>query len=262
VFNPFSLLNFFRQGQFYPFWYTSGVPRFLALHLRDHPAAYVAVQEAQITGLDLDSHGIEQASLESLLFQTGFLTVTSIDESSEPVVYRLGFPNLEVSRSFSAGFLAAISENAAETQTWNHRIVRAFNVGRLDDLAQLLSGLFASIPYNLHIPLEAFYHAVFLAAAQSTGLRMTAEAAVAGGEIDGVIDTDTNRSYVVEMKYGRGLDAATPEFIDGILDRIVALALEQIDAKGYANAYQGTDREVYKVGIGVAGRGAVRVRWA
>ena len=38
-------------------------------------------------------------------------------------------------------------------------------------------------------------------------------------------------------------------------------ALVQIDTKGYADVYQGTDREVRKVGIAVIGRGTVRVRW-
>jgi DNA-binding MarR family transcriptional regulator len=44
------------------------------------------------------------------------------------------------------------------------------------------------------------------------------------------------------------------------LDRAVSAALAQIDAKGYADRYRGTNRRVYRVGIAVAGRGTVRVR--
>ncbi len=46
-----------------------------------------------------------------------------------------------------------------------------------------MAGLFASIPYNLHIAREAFYHVVFLAAAQFIGLRFHAEVAVSSGEV-------------------------------------------------------------------------------
>jgi hypothetical protein len=94
---------------------------------------------------------------------------------------------------------------------------------------------------------------------QFLGFRVTPEAAVAGGEIDGTIDTATGRSYVIEMKYAKAATGAPSEAISQALTAATTKAVAQIDARGYADRYAGTGRKVYKVGVAVAGRGVVRV---
>ena len=261
VFNPFSLLRFFQDEVFFPYWYTSGVPQFLVGTLRRDPVQYAQLEGATITEVDLDSHEIERAPLISLLFQTGFLTVTSVDLSYEPLVYELGFPNLEVSQSFSGWYLDTIAADSPVTaQSWAVRVRRALDQGNPDELEGLLGGLFASIPYQLHRNSEALYHAVFLATMTFLGFRMLGEVSVAGGRIDGTIDTSSGKAYVVEMKYVPCGDDADPAEIDRVLGLGVADALAQIEAKRYADAYQGTGKTVFNVGIAVTGRGIVKVQ--
>jgi len=257
VFNPFSVLSFFERERLYPFWYATGAPQFLMTRLRQDPADYSVVQGAQITELLLDSHEIEQASLVSLLFQTGYLTVRAMDDEVWPARYTLSFPNEEVSTSFSGQFLDSITADTPTADTWYAQMRQALDEGRPEYLAEALSGLFATIPYQLHLPAEAFYHAIFLAVMQFLGLRVIGEGSVAGGRIEGVIDRSGGRSYVVELKYVRAEQEAE---IDTLLDEAVADALAQIADHGYADRYRGTRREVHQVGIAVAGRGRVRVR--
>ena len=279
VFNPFSLLKFFDAQEFYPYWYTSGVPQFLARHLKDNPCVYTDLENTEITEVLLDSHDIEQASLESLLFQTGFLTVKSADRLQRPTSYRLGFPNLEVSQSFSGWFLDTVGDDPATVQTMTARLRKALNEGHPEDLEECLAGLFAAIPYtrlsreenelarypetiegvdwwnqehNLHLKAEAFYHAILLAVLRTLGFRVTGEQSA----IDATIDTVTGQSYVVEMKYvalDAGADPAEA------LGRATAEALDQIAARHYADRYRGSTRSVHLVGIAVAGHGHVRV---
>jgi hypothetical protein len=258
VFNPFSLLSFFRRERLYPFWYTTGAPQFLMTRLRANPADYSQVQGTQITELLLDSHDIEQASLVSLLFQTGFLTVKAMDEEAFPATYTLGFPNEEVSTSFSRQFLDTITaSDTPAADTWYQKMRAALDEGRPEYLQEALSGLFASIPYQVHMPAEAFYHAIFLAVMQFLGLRVIGEGSVAGGRIDGIINRRSGRSYVLELKYEKATEDSD---VDTLLDKAVSDALAQIDNRHYADTYRGTNRQIYHVGIAVAGRGNVRAR--
>jgi hypothetical protein len=248
VFNPFSLLNFFAAKAFSPFWYSSGTPKFLLDIMRQQPRAFADVQGMTITEQTIDSHDVEHAPLESLLFQTGFLTVKSVDRRARPRTFTLGFPNHEVTQAFSQDFLMTLT--GANVQNWAVTILRALTQGRPEDLEAPVAGLYASIPWNLHQPNEAFYHALFLTTAQSLGLHVEAESAVAGGELDTRIDLANGQSYVIEFKYAK--EPLT-------LDEAVAAALAQIDRHGYAARYQGTGRQVHQVGIAVTGRGQVKV---
>ena len=260
VLNPFSLLNFFDAKSFYPFWFVSGTPRFLVDTLAANPPRYAEIQAATITELDLDSTAIEHAPLPSLLFQTGFLTVASVDYVARPPRYRLALPNTEVSTSLSRLFLDAVSQQTTSSpDTFYAAAEDALDTGHPERLGPVLEGLYASIPYNLHQGSEAFYHAIFLSVMQFLGFEVLGEVAVAGGEIDGVVNRPNGRTYVVEMKYVRTENDAASVQIDEALAEAAGRALRQIAGKGYADRYRGTRRIVEEIGVAVAGRGRVLI---
>jgi hypothetical protein len=251
VFNPFSLLSFFSDEEFFAYWYRSGTPTFLAQALKRQPMNYSDIQSMTITELLLDSYDIEDAPLVSLLFQTGFLTVKNVIKGS-PNEYELGFPNVEVSQSIASLFLSAMTEvNDAYTQPYVKTMRKGLNEQDTTAIAESLAGLYASIPYELHLGKEAFYHAIFLASTQIPGFRVTPEASVSGGRADMFIDLPTNISYVVEFKY-----VADKTGLNSALESAAA----QIKERNYAARYKGTEREVIKLAVAVAGRGDVQVR--
>jgi hypothetical protein len=259
VFNPFSLLSFFLKGTYGNYWYASGTPQFLAEALKMRPVEYLGWQEAIIDEFLLDSHDIENAPLVSLLFQTGFLTVRSADPGP-PRSFSIGFPNIEVAQSFGRQFLAeAVEEPDPYGNAFIAGMRKALDTGDAKAFEAGLRGLYASIPYQLHISAEAFYQVVFLSAMQFLGFRVIGELSTAKGRMDGSIERPNGMAYVAEFKYRRAEADASSGQADNLLDGAIIDALAQIDARSYAERYAGTGRRVHKLAIAVSGRGDVRV---
>jgi hypothetical protein len=251
VFNPFSLLSFFKMREFSPYWFRTGTPSFLMSDFQKRPWEYATLQGATISENVLDSHDIEDAPLASVLFQTGFLTVRSVGYSGLKREFHLGLPNEEVSQSFAELFLTAVSGTPdGYSLKFAEELATALDAGRPEGLAAPLAGLYASIPYQLHLQNEAYYHSVFLAVMQFLGFRVLGEVSVAGGRIDGVVDRPNGMSYVIEFKYTAD---------ESGLDEALAAAAAQIEDRAYAGRYTGTGRKVFNVAVAVAARGVVRV---
>ena len=250
VFNPFSLLSFFNRKKFLPFWYETGTPTFLPAVFKERPVEYLDLQETVIDELSLGSHEIENAPLESLLFQTGFLTVKSLLPGT-PEGYVLGFPNREVAQSFGQTFLtsAAMKGNPLGN-AFITGMRETLDAGEPEKIAEQMRGLYASIPYQLHRSEESYYQTVFLATMQFLGFRVMGEVSVSEGRVDGVIEQPNGMTYVVEFKY-----VADEKDMDAAIQR----AFSQIEERGYAERYAGTRKTVFKVAAVVAGRGEVKV---
>jgi opacity protein-like surface antigen len=135
----------------------------------------------------------------------------------------------------------------------------AFTSGEPEVLKPALTRLFASIPYHLHIEAEKYYHSIFFALLKFLGFDVQAEVSVAGGRIDGVLETH-DKIYILEMKYEKcGKDASTEEK-RGLLDKGIADAFRQIHDKNYAAPYAGGGKEVIEVAVAVTGGNDVSVR--
>ncbi|MDR1291933.1 MAG: ATP-binding protein [Clostridiales Family XIII bacterium] len=270
VFNPFSLLSFFRNNKYKAYWYSTGTPIFLMEVFKERPQEYMDIQDKTITETMLDSHDIEHAPLVSLLFQTGFLTVTQAIDSAPPK-YRLAFPNTEVALSFGQMFLSAVADVPDPFSIpFVNEMSDALDAGEPERLEAPLNGLFASIPYQLHIPRESFYQSIFLAVMQFLGFRVLGEISVAEGRIDGVLDRMNGKSYVIEFKYAKAVDGEDPAAdetgedadvrVESLLDAGISDAFEQIERRSYADRYAGSRREVYKVAVSVCGAGRTRIK--
>ena len=99
VYNPLDILLLFDRGRFGPWWFDTGTPRFpveTLLRRRVSPS----VLGDMVAGEDLlSAFDVDNMATETLLFQTGYLTVRSeIDLGGEPL-YSLGYPNLAVRQS-------------------------------------------------------------------------------------------------------------------------------------------------------------------
>ncbi len=97
VYNPFSILNFFSDGQFRNYWFETGTPTFL-------PKLMKAQNRLDVDQVELDEMGFSVYDIEKLqvlpvLFQTGYLTIQA---KLEYGLYRLGYPNREVRASMLA----------------------------------------------------------------------------------------------------------------------------------------------------------------
>ena len=208
----------------------------------------------------LDAVEIDSMTIEPLLFQTGYLTVKEIDCISIPPVYLCGMPNDEVRVAFNLHILAAMTEND-EVRTDRARINmgRALRACDLQAILDTLRGLFASIPHNLHIDLEAYYHSLFYTVMNVLGFDMAVEVSVSGGRVDAVIEL-SDQVYIMEFKYTRCPPDADAEKKRQLFEKTLDEAMGQIKEKGYSKKYVGSGKKVYEAAFAFLGRDNIEMR--
>jgi hypothetical protein len=94
IYNPFSLLNAFKQKSLEDFWFSAGTPSYL-IHMMKR-------FNTDITGLDsftahAEDFNIPTEAMENataILYQSGYLTIKDYDATMDR--YTLGIPNNEV----------------------------------------------------------------------------------------------------------------------------------------------------------------------
>ena len=246
VINPFSLLSFFRQKSFSSFWYASGSPKFLMGLIKKNPRAYTNLKKLEMSEYMFDSADIERLSVESLLFQSGYLTIKEVIRTTGSPVYLLDMPNFEVSQAFNMHVLTALSESSDVNAGQARReIYDALSSGDLQKMLDILRGLFASIPYQLHIDLEAYYHSIFYAVMSVLGFDIDVEVPVYKGRVDAILELD-DKVYIMEFKFKGPPPEAGSEAKRRLFTEALAEGIKQIKERGYADKYSGSGKTIYQ----------------
>ena len=228
VYNPFSVLNFFDQGDFQNFWFETGTPTFL-VKLLNRERKY-NLENQQVSALVLSAFEIERIDAYTLLFQTGYLTICARDGQT----YTLSYPNQEVKHALLQHLLAEYSgEYPSQTAIRALQLKEALAQDDVAGFVAVLNGLFASIPYQIFIAdKEAYYHSVIFLSLSLVDLFVQAEVSQAKGRPDAVVHTES-AIYVLEFK----------------LDQSAEVALEQIKTNHYAAPYLSQGKAVRAVGF-------------
>ena len=260
VINPFALLNFFCEERFSSFWYSSGSPKFLMDLIKKRPEGYTDLKNPEIGEWELDTFSIENIQASPLLFQTGYLTVKEITEETGAPVYLLGMPNFEVREAFNLHILAEFTESGTMSAASAYRrIKRSLKTGDLQSMLETLRALFASIPYELHINREAYYHSIFYAMLNLFGFEIDAEVSVSSGRIDSALEIE-DKIYIIEMKYENCPADATSEEKQRLFEKALDEGMAQIKYKGYAKKYAGGGKKIYLVAFAFLGRDSIEMR--
>jgi hypothetical protein len=258
--NPWSLLNFFMDKQFNFYWYASGSPRFLMELIKKKPASYTSIKNYKITENILDAVDIANIHIESLLFQTGYLTVKEVPPSISASTYILDIPNHEVKEVFDLQILSTLTNNIkVMTGQMPSEIIDALKAGDLQAMLSVLRRLFASIPYQLHVDLEAYYHSVFYAVMSVLGFDISAEVSTSKGRIDAVLEL-SDKVYVIEFKYIKCPEGATSEAKAVLFEKALDAAMEQIMTRGYDTKYKKSTKKIYKAAFAFLGRDEIEMR--
>ena len=258
--NPFSLLSFFMQKRFSSFWYSSGTPTFLIKLIKEKPSTFLSLGELELSERSLDTFEISKIDIVPLLFQTGYLTVEERRFRGDSVNYLLRMPNLEVREAFYMNILAEFTERGGQlTETAYWRIKDSLEAGDLGNIVSVLKSLFASIPYQLHISREAYYHSIFIALMRVLGFEMDAEVSTSTGRIDAVLELG-DKVYIMELKYIDCAPDAAPEEKRAIFDKALDEGMRQIEDRGYARRFEGSGKTVYKAALAFLGRDDIEMR--
>jgi Predicted AAA-ATPase/PD-(D/E)XK nuclease superfamily len=228
VYNPFSILNFFRTGDFNNYWYSTGTPTFLMKMCREQHL--YKFEEISINQSDLGNFDIENLKIEPILFQTGYLTI--VDENPLFRSYKLGFPNMEVQESYLRNLLEAyINTDSLKSSIIFENLSKAFETKDKDLFKDTINSAFAHIPYSLwQKENEQYYHALVHLIFSLMGVYIFSEVQTQKGRTDAIV-MYLNEVYILEFKLNKSAEEA----------------YFQIEKKGYADRFKGMP--VHKIGI-------------
>ena len=219
VINPVSFGLCAEEGKFQDYWSKTAMTTFLVDALKKHPLNFAKVGIDQRT---LDAYEPEHPQLVTLLYQTGYLTISGFRQMSGMRKYDLALPNREVENSFLTSVLP-IYTGLPDDGLVNHQFAAAEALydGDVVKFVKALRSFFANIPYDLtDRQNEQMWQAIVYVVLKLIGTAVTAEVKTNDGRIDMVCDAPSG-IYLIEFK----------------LDRSAEEALEQIDRNEYATKY-------------------------
>ncbi len=248
VYNPFDILLFISKGYEYEnYWFSTATPTFLLKLIEKNNYFLPDLEHIVKDRKMLDSFDVDYIELETLMWQTGYLTIDEKIDLYDEIRYKLTIPNLEVRISL----MGSIAEFLTKNNSIEHRdgIKIALYESNLESLQKHIKALFASIPYNLFInnklyEYEGYYVSVFYAYMEALGIEVTAEDVTNKGRIDLTVKLPES-IYIMEFKTdGTG-------------------ALKQIKEKKYYEKYLSRNLPIYLVGIefDVKVRNVSKVEW-
>lgn len=203
VYNPFSLMHALHKQRLENFWVASGAPTFLVHELdkkyRREEYHLFDPETFRINSESLSSFDVGKTPLPALMFQSGYLTITSYDKESN--LYSLGYPNYEVQQSIQKYLVAVFAQiEVADAGEISSSLEAALQKKDIEEAARLLRRLFMHIPYQLHVKEEKFYHALLHMVFSAYGMRVVSEQSISHGRIDLIISLK-NLIYVIEVKF-------------------------------------------------------------
>nr|BAL57877.1 hypothetical conserved protein [uncultured beta proteobacterium] len=226
VYNPFDVLLCLAKREYRPWWFETATPTFLVELLKARGFFTPQLERTYATHQLLGSFDVGTMPSETLLWQTGYLTIARKVEEAGHLLYELTVPNQEVRVALNEALLDALLPQRYEVEA-TLNVLRALRAGDSETLRAEFEHLFAQIPYDWHYPLghlEAYYASLFYSFLASTGVRLLAEAHTRDGRIDLVVQAGAT-VWVIEFKVVAGENAT-------------GAALAQLRARDYASAYR------------------------
>lgn len=246
VYNPYSLLKAFYDKDFGAYWFETGTPTFLVKKIRKdlfdvRRFTNKTIYANETTLKDYTGDGTDPVPF---LYQSGYLTIVDFDRRRRR--YTLGFPNEEVKYGFLESLVPEYIPrvkmgNGLDIYTLDDYIEQ----GELDKVKDVLTALFANIPYTLESdPFEHYFQAVIYLTFTLLGKFVTCEMHTYTGRIDCKVETG---DYIYLFEFKR--------------DDTAEAALRQIDGKEYALSFVADERKVIKIGVSFDSEARKLVGW-
>ncbi len=239
VYNPFDILLLLRQRRFKAHWFETGSPKFLIDTLLRRGVPTLDLEGMVGTEDLLSSFDIDEMSIEALLFQTGYLTITGEDAQDGLVQYRLGYPNREVRQSLNERLLMSLLPDASRRLAQRTSLGELLAANDFDGLEAFFRSLFAGVPHQWHMnnniqDYEGYYASVVYSCFAARGFDLTVEDSSSTGRADMVVRFDGG-ICVFEFK--------------SVEKEASGRALAQLKDKGYADKYRHLRQPIHLIGV-------------
>jgi len=148
VYNPFDILLYLKQREFRNFWFEAGTPAFLIKLLRTGRYFIPEIQNMVACEEIVGSFDVDTLTVEALLFQTGYLTITGFEQTGAFRRYRLSYPNLEVRAGLTNAILNGLVQgHLTKTRNQSH-VLDALSNNDFSALRKTMQAFFSSIPHD------------------------------------------------------------------------------------------------------------------
>jgi hypothetical protein len=231
VINPVALGMTFDTLEFGRWWSKTAIPTFLIDFFKSRP---LDVSSLEVSDSDMDAFEPEKLKPVTLLFQTGYLTIRSVEWDGDFTKYRLGFPNREVETSFLGELSNLYSGNVVDdSKVLVSRIGDTLRARDPEAFVAAFKSFFAAIPYDLtDRQNEQSWQAIMYVVMRLVGMNVGGEVKTNRGRIDLTVETATD-AYVIEVKR----------------DSTPMKAIEQIRAKEYTDKFRLSGKPITLIGI-------------
>ncbi len=229
LYNPFSVLRALKAKKISPFWFATGSPSFLVRRVKSRGTYPPDLNGQKCRESELMAVGLNDSNPVPLMFQTGYLTIASVDDATGR--YELRFPNKEVEIGFYEDLLPVYVPATKDPDSpFNFfKFQDDLFEGRPDDFMRRLATLMKNLPGEDHN--ESAYRAITYLLAVLCGSNTIAEHHNYKGRSD--IEVVAGKYiYLFEFKYNKSVQEA----------------LEQIQNRDYAGGYALDSRTLYIIG--------------
>jgi hypothetical protein len=239
VYNPFDVLLFFSNHNTYKtYWFQTATPTFLIKLLQEKKYFIPDLENLEVSEEILGSFDIDKINIETLLFQSGYLTIDSISEVFGRIKFKLKYPNFEVKTSLNTyifDYLVDVNANKLHESFYY-----TIKENRVEDFYKEIHSLFASVPTDNYrkndiANYEGYYASVIYSYFAGMGVDFILEDSTNKGYIDMTLFFE-DRAYILEFKVSSNIPKTN-------------IALEQIKAKKYHEKYINKYTKVYIIGL-------------
>jgi hypothetical protein len=299
VLNPYSINNCFSVKALGNYWMDTGPPLLFEHAVSQNPTAYLQTNWENLQADDVDKTEIEDLRSVSVLFQTGYLTIskktdvpkeTFKADGSKTVkittYYSLKIPNDEVLSTYKTDIFKYLFPFLSTTNLKNSCLVKLTNAilsKNAAELADILQAQLARIPYAQHGSKtrmwnnepklgEFFFQVIFQSFFDGLGLRdfngldlvkVIPEAMSSEGRSDIDIILPDNVYAVFELKY-LPIEDKNNKFPDNLyllMDKEADKALKQLENTLQTKKYINQSNNIISAGIVIYGRDIVLVKF-
>lgn len=231
VFNPFSLINAFKDRKLSYYWFNSGTPTFLFEQLKHFKTKLVDLDGQKFLESSFSESLEVITSALPILYQSGYLTIKDFDQRF--MQYILGYPNKEVRICFLDALLPSVADvpDAAKGAVLIG-VTTALETGDVDAAMESIKAFISSMPYHYDNTKEADFQTIMYIIFSLLGMYLKVEVSSAQGRADAIVET-SDYVYIIEYK----------------LDKTADVALQQIEEKHYADPYLSDPRKIVRVGM-------------
>lgn len=240
IYNPFSLLNAFRDDKLDNYWFSTGTPTFLIRQLQSFNTDITSLESMEVPSSAFDQPTENMQDALPLLYQSGYLTIKDYDRETE--AYTLSLPNQEVRVGYISGLLPVYTGlKASDVQMgFALKFWRALKKNDINLAMEEMKSFLAGVPYVEGFKkkledvtkAEVFYEYMLYLIFSMLNVYVQTQVKCSGGRADMVVWMP-DAIYVLEFK----------------MNGTAAEALRQINDRGYAAQYATDGRKVVKVGV-------------